>query len=177
MKTTITGSVIQALLLFVFLFNPTELNIGATIVTLPPWALSISTILGNVTWLWGLLVLFVAIIYTFATIHNNGELLTQLVDAAITANIYTNKFMSDVLLTTSCIIAVIGLGSGFWFVGLTTLLANLSLMEYRKRYWQCKKRGVFDDMEAATKASESETEFNDLFDDVIEGEFKNLKDD
>ena len=175
MKTALIGLVVQLILLFVFLFNPTELNVGATFATLPPWALSIATILGNVTWLWGLLVFFVACIYTFATFYEGGRLLNNLVDEAIKQNKKTSKLMSTILLITSCIISIIGVGSGFWFVGISTLLANWSLMGYRTQYWKRKELGIFDDMEDAAIRTESES--NALFGDFLEGKFRDITDD
>jgi len=177
MKPAITGLIVQSLLLFIFLFDPTELNIGMTFLALPTWALSIATVLGNVTWLWGLLVLFVAIIYGFSTFYEGGRLLNDLIDEAIKKNHKSSKLLSTVLLITSSVISIIGIGSGFWFVGIATLSANWSLAGYRTEYWKRKDSSLFTDMEDTATDDKTGTEFDDLFNDVIEGRFKNVTDD
>lgn len=173
------GLLVQALMLFVFLFDPSELNAGASLLTLPDWAVYIAIILGNVTWVLGILLLFVAVIFTFSTYHEGGKNLETIIDEVIKKNKRSSKIMAHISLGVSYVIAIIGVGSGFWFVGLMSICANVSLNEFRRRYWnriEANRFGGIDDTPTAAQETRDETEFGDLFKDFIDGKVTDVSD-
>lgn len=116
---------VMFLVLFAVFFDPTEMGLGNQFVTLPGWALTTAEVVGNATWLAGILYLFIAF----------GSLMCLFSD-----KIYTEAYKAEKAKDTDFAkavarqakrkrwfelpkwllflsLAIIALGSGFWFTG------------------------------------------------------------
>lgn len=157
MKRIFTSIVIQTLLLFTFLFDPSALNIGGDIITIPPITTGLATILGNVTWVFGLICLLAVVVFAWLSLDDQQEKLDEVVSEAVSnAEMPLSlKCIADVLVWTAAVIYGIGLGSGFWFVGSVGLIATMITTKYRRLFW-----------EQMYEAKKGKSKPNDIFDQL-----------
>ena len=131
------GTALYVSLIFAVLFDPTEAALGSSLIALPQFALATAEILGNVTWLIGLLYFFVTILFLALLVFRDfREEYVALVVKGGAAKGFKAKWHRFFSVPFFAIMAVIAIGSGFWFTGFFWLtgiwLANAVLVDVRK---------------------------------------------
>jgi len=131
------GTALYVGLLFAVFFDPTEAALGSSLVTLPQFALTTAEILGNVTWLIGLLYLFVTVLFValLLDITPREEYVASVIKGGGAKGLKAkwHRFFSVPFFAS---MAVIAIGSGFWFTGFFWLtgivLITVVLADIRK---------------------------------------------
>jgi hypothetical protein len=132
----ISGYFSMAVMMFAVLFDPTEVALGLMVFpNISEWVTTLATIIGNVTWLFGL-ILLVGIVYMTLVL-----LIDDLYDKIIKSIIMSGNITRFVnlsgwntfrlILFTTC--SLVAIGSGFWFVGLTWLIMLQLTFVYSRR--------------------------------------------
>jgi len=138
MKHIITSIALQVVAIFTFMYDPSALNMGGSIHPLPNWLVGIATIFGNVMWIWGLLLMLLACIFTISSFVDDGAAVVQASHDSANETTITpsTQWLATLLLYTSGIVGIIGLGSGFWFTGIWWLIALVAMTKYRREFWK-----------------------------------------
>lgn len=138
MKVTLThkvvGYIIFLLMAFAVFFDPTEMALGAKFITLPTGLLSIAEVLGNVTWVIGILYCLIAI-GSLMTLFNSEVYDETMVKAKANGDIkhYRKKWFELPLFFIVMSMAIVALGSGFWFTGSAWILALLLVKAVKQK--------------------------------------------
>lgn len=137
MKSIVASVIIQTVLIFTFLFDPSSLNVGADLVVLPQVMVVIATLLGNVAWVYGAVCMFATVVFCTMRIPEFRVHRERVVTEAVAASQLTpnHKGMAGMLVVTGYIIFLIGVGSGFWFTGTFGLLTLMIMTPFRADVW------------------------------------------
>ena len=131
MKTFITNMIFYPLVYFIFLFDKDGAQLGLSFfpTTADGWILTAS-ILGNVLWIFGVLFLLIA-----------GMLFYMCVEDEFSEKILREKSPKELkkitkkpnmpLVAIAVFTAMFGVGSGFWFTGLSWLLLLVGAYSWR----------------------------------------------
>lgn len=107
-------------------------------ITLPSWSVALATMLGNALWVYGLWSLVTTISIAWLSLEDQRQTLNITLQAVKDNKQlqHSHQWMSNVLVWTGGTISVVGIGSGFWFVGSVGLLSVVVLSNYRQLFWQ-----------------------------------------
>ena len=123
--TKILGYSIMVMVLFAVLFDPTEMALGAKYVTLSASALTLAEVIGNFTWVFG--VLYMVVAFGAGCVLFTDEALDGALKDTSTFKALLPKWYKTLLSYVSIVASLITIGSGFWFVGVMWFLAMLML--------------------------------------------------
>ena len=115
---TISAFVIYATMIFTVLFDPSELALGAQFITLPAFLSVMAEGLGNITWLVGILYLFITIIAV--VLLSADEAFDNMIAKCKADESFKNykmKWRTIPMIIIGLIVSLVALGSGFWFTG------------------------------------------------------------
>lgn len=119
----IIGTALYVGLLFAVFFDPTEAALGSLLVTLPPFALAFAEILGNVTWLIGLVYAAATAYFIWILVEeDNRENYVGKVIKNGNEKGLKKKWHFWLTRPLFTITALIAIGSGFWFTGFFWLI-------------------------------------------------------
>jgi hypothetical protein len=126
------GYVLLALVLFAVLFDPTEMALGGDYITLSAGMLSFAEIVGNFVWLFGVLyaIIIFGVVTLFVDDDNFEKALEQNRDAGLLKG-YAKKWYELPHFVLNMTIALIAIGSGFWFTGTALALALIAIRALR----------------------------------------------
>lgn len=133
----ILGYTILILVSFAVLFDPTEMALGSKYVELSAGWLSFAEVVGNVTWVAGVLYMIVA--FGGAVIIFSEEALNSSLKNVKSWKAYKPKWYGGLSMLFGIGMSLIALGSGFWFTGAMWLLALIMLKGMMSRFRSTKE--------------------------------------
>ena len=122
------GYGILAMVMFAVLFDPTEMALGSKYVELSAGWLSFAEVVGNFTWVFGIIYMLV-ILGAGAAIFSEEALQKAIKEAQDekTFKAFRARWYKSIMSYVSMGLSLVAIGSGFWFVGITWLVAILML--------------------------------------------------
>jgi len=122
------GYAIMALVLFTVFFDPTAMALGTKYVTLSASTLTVAEVVGNFTWIFG--VIYLLVVIGAGCVVFTDEALAGAIKTATekdTLKAFRPVWYKTLLSYLSIGLSLVAIGSGFWFVGTTWFLAILML--------------------------------------------------
>jgi len=122
--------------MFAVLFDPTEFNLGAELITnISPIASGIAEVIGNVLWIFGSINLLVVIILGLLLFNEDALKAAFKTFDKRTSEYYIIKLTflrKSWVILVSCF-HLFAIGSGFWFTGTTSLILLCLIVCFRAK--------------------------------------------
>jgi len=135
-KHRIFAGIVTILITFAVLFDPTELNLGGTLINVPIAIQTIAELIGNITWIIGAIYLIITIgmlAYLGANKTTQQKLMQAVVEEDATYRVDKPGVWKILFRALNVTTALVAVGSGFWFVGLTLLIGTLVSIKTHKQ--------------------------------------------
>jgi len=119
---------------FIILFDIDGAQLGVEMWNnIPLWIITIASILGNIVWIFGALLMLVGVALLSIVVSDHDIMMKKSVEALNTDEKVANLYRKDHVTTIiSTMLALVALGSGFWFTGTGWLLSIIGVTVWKK---------------------------------------------